>query len=54
VGIFDKEKKPGCQKTDFIRGKGAIIRPFERKFSKQMEISNRREESNREGNELGR
>lgn len=42
-------KNTGCQKKEFMRKKRVIIRPPERKFSKQMEISKEREESKREG-----
>lgn len=38
-----------CQKKECMRKKRVIIRPPERKFSKQMEISKGREESMREG-----
>lgn len=46
-----RTKNIECQRREFMRErkKRVIIRPPERKFSKQMEISKGREESKREG-----
>lgn len=46
--MFPGQKNTGCHRREFMREKRVIIRPPERKFSKQMEISKGREESQRE------